>query len=74
MEGASFSTCGSRFCAAHNRIKMLQGFRKRWAGGFQNVAFAFAPRTFFSKNAKTVRIEGGSFSKVAIAVAPRTFV
>eukprot|EP00959_Pyramimonas_sp_CCMP1952_P223208 4666388-Pyramimonas_sp.AAC.1 len=46
MDGEWFSKCGSRLSAAHIRLNKSQELHGLRAGGFPNVALAFAPRTF----------------------------
>eukprot|EP00959_Pyramimonas_sp_CCMP1952_P016465 349259-Pyramimonas_sp.AAC.1 len=57
MEGGWFSKCGYRLSAAHIHFKHLQELPRLRPDGFQTMALALAPRTFFFS-----RIEGGSFS------------
>eukprot|EP00959_Pyramimonas_sp_CCMP1952_P447849 9377683-Pyramimonas_sp.AAC.1 len=52
IEGRWFSKRGSRFSAAHTRLKNCKELHGLRAGGFQNVALALAPRTLVFKNCK----------------------
>eukprot|EP00959_Pyramimonas_sp_CCMP1952_P319343 6682355-Pyramimonas_sp.AAC.1 len=56
MEGGSFSTSGSRIRATHIRFKDSQELHGLRAGRFQNVAVAFAPRTFLLQHCKSLRV------------------
>ena len=60
MEGGPFSKLGSRFRAAHIRLKRFQQLQGWRAVGFQNWALALPPRTFVLKVSNRYR-DGGRF-------------